>query len=133
MFRIDEQMVVKVADFGLSRDIYTREYYSSQDNNAKLPVKWMAIESLTRAHYSTKTDVVSERVHSFSTSCFKLQCARVLSLVVEFRRRFVGVAHERCHALSRHSKLGDSSVCSSRKPDAQTGCVSTGSVSNQSE
>ena len=51
-------MIVKVADFGLSRDIYTKEYYSSQDTRAKLPVKWMALESLSKAHYTSKSDVV---------------------------------------------------------------------------
>ena len=48
-----------MADFGLSRDIYTREYYASEDHSARLPVKWMALESLTKAHYSTRSDVVS--------------------------------------------------------------------------
>ena len=56
--RLSEDHVVKVADFGLSRDIYTKEYYSSEDRQAKLPVKWMAIESLTKNIYSTKSDVV---------------------------------------------------------------------------
>ena len=52
-------MNVKVADFGLSRDIYERDYYSSDDRKAKLPVKWMALESLEKGIYNTKTDVVS--------------------------------------------------------------------------
>jgi len=52
-------MVVKVADFGLSRDIYERDYYSSDNHKAKLPVKWMALESLEKSIYNVKTDVVS--------------------------------------------------------------------------
>ena len=52
-------MVIKVADFGLSRDIYERDYYSSDDRKTKLPVKWMALESLEKGVYSTKSDVVS--------------------------------------------------------------------------
>jgi hypothetical protein len=56
---LDENLVVKVADFGLSRDIYERDYYSSDNKKAKLPVKWMAIESLEKSVYSTKTDVWS--------------------------------------------------------------------------
>ncbi len=51
-------MDVKVADFGLSRDIYERDYYSSDDRKAKLPVKWMALESLEKGIYNNKTDVV---------------------------------------------------------------------------
>ncbi len=57
--RLDDNMEVKVADFGLSRDIYVKEYYSSEDRKTKMPVKWMAPESLTRAVYTTKSDVVS--------------------------------------------------------------------------
>ena len=49
---------VKVADFGLSRDVYEKEYYSSCDKTTKLPVKWMAPESLEFGMYSSKSDVV---------------------------------------------------------------------------
>lgn len=56
---LDENLVVKVADFGLSRDIYERDYYSSDNKKTKLPVKWMAIESLEKCIYNTKTDVWS--------------------------------------------------------------------------
>ena len=51
-------MGVKVADFGLSRDIYVSEYYSSENKMAKVPVKWMAPENLTDMVYTTKSDVV---------------------------------------------------------------------------
>ena len=51
-------MIIKVADFGLSRDIYERDYYSSDDQKAKLPVKWMALECLEKNIYNIKTDVV---------------------------------------------------------------------------
>ncbi|XP_072181531.1 hepatocyte growth factor receptor-like [Diadema setosum] len=56
---LDEDLVVKVADFGLSRDIYERDYYSAKDRSAKLPVRWMAMECLERNIYNTKTDVWS--------------------------------------------------------------------------
>jgi serine/threonine protein kinase len=52
-------MHVKVADFGLSRDIYERDYYSSDNRRNKLPVKWMAPESLEKGIYTSKTDVWS--------------------------------------------------------------------------
>lgn len=61
LFRLDETFTVKVADFGMARDIYDKEYYSIQDHKrAKLPVKWMAIESLQTQKFTTKSDVVSE-------------------------------------------------------------------------
>lgn len=56
---LDENLRVKVADFGLSRDIYERDYYSSDNKKTKLPVKWMALESLEKCIYNTKTDVWS--------------------------------------------------------------------------
>ena len=56
--RLDNEMHVKVADFGLSRDIYERDYYSSDNRKSKLPVKWMALESLEKGIYNSKTDVV---------------------------------------------------------------------------
>ena len=50
---------VKVADFGLSRDVYEKEYYSKQDGRAKLPVRWMAIESIASGKYTYSSDVWS--------------------------------------------------------------------------
>ena len=60
-------MNVKVADFGLSRDIYERDYYSSDDRKAKLPVKWMSLESLEKGIYNTKSDVVGGKLKKTST------------------------------------------------------------------
>uniref|UniRef100_A0A3P8SVI1 Macrophage-stimulating protein receptor n=1 Tax=Amphiprion percula TaxID=161767 RepID=A0A3P8SVI1_AMPPE len=57
---LDETYTVKVADFGMARDIYDKEYYSIQDHKrVKLPVKWMAIESLQTQKFTTKSDVWS--------------------------------------------------------------------------
>ncbi|XP_039971985.1 macrophage-stimulating protein receptor-like isoform X2 [Xiphias gladius] len=57
---LDETFTVKVADFGMARDIYDKEYYSIQNHKrAKLPVKWMAIESLQTQKFTTKSDVWS--------------------------------------------------------------------------
>ncbi|XP_077182154.1 macrophage-stimulating protein receptor isoform X2 [Paroedura picta] len=57
---LDETFTVKVADFGLARDIFDKEYYSIQHHRrAKLPVKWMALESLQTQKFTTKTDVWS--------------------------------------------------------------------------
>ena len=52
-------MVVKIGDFGLSRDIMFSDYYRVKSKNARLPVKWMAPESFSDKISSEKTDVVS--------------------------------------------------------------------------
>ncbi|NXO80953.1 RON protein, partial [Sitta europaea] len=57
---LDETLTVKVADFGLARDVFGKEYYSiKQHRHAKLPVKWMALESLQTQKFTTKSDVWS--------------------------------------------------------------------------
>lgn len=48
---------VKVADFGLTRDIYQQEYYR-QSSTGRIPVKWMSPESLSDRISDEKTDVV---------------------------------------------------------------------------
>ena len=52
--------MIKIADFGLSEDIYAKNYFrqSGSDKSVKLPVKWMAPESLSDGVFSEKTDVV---------------------------------------------------------------------------
>ncbi|XP_034514238.1 macrophage-stimulating protein receptor isoform X7 [Ailuropoda melanoleuca] len=57
---LDESFTVKVADFGLARDVLDKEYYSvRQHRHARLPVKWMALESLQTYRFTTKSDVWS--------------------------------------------------------------------------
>ncbi|XP_046876663.1 tyrosine-protein kinase receptor UFO-like [Hypomesus transpacificus] len=55
---LNENMTVCVADFGLSKKIYNGDYYR-QGNISKMPVKWIAIESLADRVYTTKSDVWS--------------------------------------------------------------------------
>ena len=60
-FRVDKDKLVKIADFGLARDIYETEYYRPEDKQRPLPYKWMAIECviLDSKRFTTKSDVVS--------------------------------------------------------------------------
>ena len=61
-FRIDTNFVIKVSDFGLSENIAATKDYFRQDQTEviKLPVKWMALESISDAVFSEKTDVVRQ-------------------------------------------------------------------------
>ncbi|KAG5830619.1 hypothetical protein ANANG_G00312600 [Anguilla anguilla] len=93
--KLDESYTVKVADFGLARDVYDKEYYSIHNKNAvKLPVKWMALESLQTHKFTPKSDVWSfgvllwelmtrgappySDVNSFDITIFLLQGRRLL-------------------------------------------------------
>ncbi|PFX16936.1 Proto-oncogene tyrosine-protein kinase receptor Ret [Stylophora pistillata] len=54
---LGEDRVVKIADFGLLRHTYGDIY--EVKNTTKLPVKWMALESLHNGTYTSKSDVWS--------------------------------------------------------------------------
>uniref|UniRef100_A0A665VE06 receptor protein-tyrosine kinase n=1 Tax=Echeneis naucrates TaxID=173247 RepID=A0A665VE06_ECHNA len=92
---LDESYTVKVADFGLARDVYDKEYYSVHNKSGvKLPVKWMALESLQTHKFTTKSDVWSfgvllwelmtrgappySDVNSFDITVYLLQGRRLL-------------------------------------------------------
>ncbi|XP_053961077.1 vascular endothelial growth factor receptor 1 isoform X2 [Anastrepha ludens] len=53
-----ENNVVKICDFGLARSMYKSENYKKQ-GEAPLPIKWLALESLSDHVFSTYTDVWS--------------------------------------------------------------------------
>ena len=61
---MDAGMVIKVADFGLSESMdTTKEYFrQNQDEAVKLPIKWLAPESINDGVFSEKTDVVSGKM-----------------------------------------------------------------------
>ena len=55
--RVDDNLKIKVGDFGLARSIYTSNYYRAT-RSAKLPVKWMPPETLHDGISNEKADVV---------------------------------------------------------------------------
>ncbi|XP_065217298.1 fibroblast growth factor receptor homolog 1-like [Planococcus citri] len=55
---VTAQYTMKIADFGLARDVRQTEYYK-KTSNGRLPIKWMAPEALFHNKYTTKSDVWS--------------------------------------------------------------------------
>ncbi|XP_073825353.1 PDGF- and VEGF-receptor related isoform X14 [Musca autumnalis] len=53
-----EDNIVKICDFGLARSMYKSDNYKKQ-GDAPLPIKWLALESLSDHIFSTYTDVWS--------------------------------------------------------------------------
>ena len=51
--------MIKVADFGLSENMENKEYFRQTKGEViKLPLKWLAPESIDDGVFSEKTDVV---------------------------------------------------------------------------
>lgn len=47
---------IKISDFGLTRDVYEADTYFKR-SKSRVPVKWMAIESLEDNIYTIKSDM----------------------------------------------------------------------------
>jgi serine/threonine protein kinase len=56
---LNADRVCKISDFGLARDVYATQEYVRQTKNARLPVKWMAPESILDSTYTSASDVWS--------------------------------------------------------------------------
>ena len=55
---VAKDYVVKIADFGLARDVQKNEYYRKLSDGF-LPIRWMAPESLFERRYTLQSDVWS--------------------------------------------------------------------------
>ena len=66
-YRIDPDGVIKVADFGLTEDMYGTNYFrrrkSVSGSEEKVPIRWMAPESIEDNMYTESSDVVSTILH----------------------------------------------------------------------
>jgi serine/threonine protein kinase len=54
----NNNLIVKISDLGLARNIYTKEIYEIK-NKRPLPLRWMAPESIFDAFFTSKSDVWS--------------------------------------------------------------------------
>lgn len=56
---LSDHHMIKIGDFGLSRDVYEQNLYQKSNHGEPLPIKWMALESLKYRVYTTQSDVWS--------------------------------------------------------------------------
>lgn len=57
-FRLDEELNIKVSDFGLSKDISEKNFFKVNNENKAVPVRWMSIEALEHGVFTTQSDMV---------------------------------------------------------------------------
>lgn len=69
---IDDNMVVKIADFGLSHKIYLQDYYKGDEHDA-IPIRWMPLESILYNKYTIESDVWAFGVCLWEIFSFALQ------------------------------------------------------------
>lgn len=55
---VGSNLTVKIADFGMSRDVYTSDYYK-MGGERPMPVRWMSPESIVYARFTHESDVWS--------------------------------------------------------------------------
>ncbi|XP_061881324.1 discoidin domain-containing receptor 2-like isoform X1 [Entelurus aequoreus] len=53
---LDRRLTMKISDFGMSRNLYSSDYYRIQ-GRAVLPIRWMAWESILLGKFTTASDV----------------------------------------------------------------------------
>ncbi|KAK2142276.1 hypothetical protein LSH36_978g00013 [Paralvinella palmiformis] len=69
---VGADLIVKIADFGMSRDIYTCDYYKISGARM-LPVRWMSPESMKYGRFTTESDVWAYGVVLWETFSFGKQ------------------------------------------------------------
>ena len=88
---VAEDNTVKLADFGLTRDIYSNDYYRVEGKRA-LPIRWMSPESIVYGKFTVSSDVWSFGI--------------VLWEIFTFGKQpFYGISNEEVVELAAHKKI----------------------------
>lgn len=67
---LDRRLTIKIADFGMSRNLYSSDYYRIQ-GRAVLPIRWMAWESILLVR--TRTSLTQNQSNQISSPDFLLK------------------------------------------------------------
>ena len=57
-YRVDDNLLVKISDFGLTKELRDSNCYHSRGETQVLPVRWMSTEALTDHVFTKQSDVV---------------------------------------------------------------------------
>jgi fibroblast growth factor receptor 1 len=77
----DSSRACKVADFGFSRDVLANNIYERK-SDGRLPIRWMAPESLYDNCYTTKSDI-----WSFGVLMWEIVALGKIKIISFFGRR----------------------------------------------
>eukprot|EP00092_Neocalanus_flemingeri_P007963 GFUD01008591.1.p1 GENE.GFUD01008591.1~~GFUD01008591.1.p1 ORF type:complete len:925 (+),score=155.82 GFUD01008591.1:42-2816(+) len=69
---MDQNHVVKIADFGLSQKMFLQDYYRGDDSDA-IPIRWMPLESILHNKYTVESDVWAFGILLWEIFSFALQ------------------------------------------------------------
>ena len=83
-------MTIKIGDFGLAHQLYSKDYTEFRQC-AKVPIKWMPLESIHNGTFNEKTDVVCLYMTSVATDKY-----RNYLFTVGIWRHLLGSIHTRC-------------------------------------
>ncbi len=113
------KVVVKIGDFGLSHNLYSKDYYRVK-GNAVLPIRWMAPEAIIYGKFSTAGDVWSFGVVMWEVFTYGMQ-------------PYYGTSNDEVMEKVRHGKVLEKPTdCSDRLYAIMNDCWTRESVSRPS-
>lgn len=69
---VNDDMTVKIADFGLSQKIYAANYYKGSEQDA-IPIRWMPLESILYNKFTVESDIWAYGVVLWEIFSFAMQ------------------------------------------------------------